>query len=77
MTTYYVATLGAYVLVDAENEVEARELGQPALEERYAEVRKGRPDAPVVIRTVRPASDDEIQLWQWHQEAMSGEEAKA
>lgn len=74
MTTYYVATLGACVLVDAENEAEARELGQPALEELYAEIREQQPDAPVVIRTVRPPTDDEIDLWQWHEEAVAADQ---
>ena len=33
MTTYYVATLARYVLVDAESEADARERGRAALRE--------------------------------------------
>ena len=40
MTTYLVATLARYVLVDAESESEARQLGQPALHALYADVRE-------------------------------------
>ena len=39
MTTYLVATLARYVLVDAESESEARRLGQPALYDLYADLR--------------------------------------
>ena len=69
MTTFYVATLARYVLVEAPNETEARRLGQPALQELYADVanRIGR-DLPVEIRVVRPATDDEIELMNWHRE---------
>ena len=77
MATYRVATLAAYVLVEAENETEARELGQPALEELYAEIRQQQPSTPVVIRTVRPATDDEIELRQWHQAAVADVEGSS
>jgi predicted Co/Zn/Cd cation transporter (cation efflux family) len=72
MTTFYVATRARYVLVEAANESEARKLGQPALQEFHAEVsaRIGR-ELPVEIRVIRPATDDEIELEQWHRE-MSG-----
>jgi len=33
MTTYYVATLARYVLVDAESEADARERGRASLRE--------------------------------------------
>ncbi len=36
---YYVATLARYVVVEAENEAQARELGAAALHELYADVR--------------------------------------
>ena len=70
MTTYYVATLACYVLVDAENEVQARQLALPALQERYAEVLGDR-DAKFEIRTVRPATADEIKWMAWYLESLS------
>ncbi len=73
MTIYRVATLACYVLVEAENETEARQLGQSALEGRLRDERR---DAPVVIRTVRPASADEIELRQWHQDATAHDHAE-
>jgi hypothetical protein len=63
MTTYYVATLARYVIVDAANETEARKLVIPALEKLQAET--GR-NVPVEIRTVRPATANEIELANWH-----------
>ena len=74
MTTYLVATLARYVLVDAEDESEARRLGQPALHALYADVRErlGK-DVPIEILTVRPAADDEIDLWKWHHEMVARE----
>lgn len=61
--TYFVATVSRYVLVDAENEDEARRLGQVALHDLYADLRErmGK-DVPVNIVTVRPATQDEIEL---------------
>ena len=69
MTTYFVGTLARYVLVDANDETEARALGQPALHELYADVRErlGR-DVPINITTVRPATPGEIDLQRWHDE---------
>ena len=57
MTTYYVATRARYVLVEAENETQARELGQVGLHELYADLREhwGR-EVPHDIHTVRPAT---------------------
>jgi hypothetical protein len=74
MTTYYVATLARYVLVDAENEEQARQLGQVALHELYADVRErlGN-DVPIEIRTIRPATTDEIDLGRWHEEMVARE----
>jgi len=68
MKTYYVATLARYVLVDAREETEARTLGQPALHDLYADLheRFGR-DIPIEIKTVRPATEAEIDLWQFHE----------
>lgn len=77
MTTYYVATLAKYVLVDAENEADARERGHAALHELYADLRErlGK-EVPVNITTIRPATDEEIELWRWHQEMVAGEAEK-
>ena len=74
MTTYLVATLARYVLVDAESESEARRLGLPALHALYADVRErlGK-DVPIEIRTVREATQDEIDLWNWHHKMLEGE----
>jgi hypothetical protein len=49
--THYVATLAQYVLVEAENEEQACERGQAALEELYAELRERHPNVQVEIRT--------------------------
>ena len=72
MTTWYVATLSRYVLVEAEDEASARELGQTALHDLYADLRErlGR-EVPVTILTVRQASDDEIDLCRWHDEMVA------
>ena len=74
MTTYLVATLARYVLVDAENKAEAERLGRRDLEELYADIREraGR-DMPVVIRSVREATQEEIDLWNWHHAKLEGE----
>jgi hypothetical protein len=66
MTTFYIATLARYVLVDADNESDARERGFAALRDLYAD--DGRAGAAINIRTVRPATDDEIELQGWHTE---------
>ena len=74
MNTYLVATLARYVLVDARDETEARELAIPGLHALYADVRQrlGR-DVPIEIRTVRLATQDEIELWKWHHEMLNRE----
>ncbi len=74
MTTYYVATLACYVLVEARNETQARELGCAALHELYADLREklGR-EVPINIQTVRLASDAEMELRDWHQEMLKQE----
>lgn len=69
MTTWLVATLARYVLVDAEDETAARELGQAALHELYADLREHYGQGvPIQILTVRPATEGEIDLWRWHHE---------
>jgi hypothetical protein len=74
MTTWYVATLARYVLVEAEDEASARELGQAALHEMDTEIheRLGR-DVPITIVTVRPATEGEIGLQRWHDEVVARE----
>jgi hypothetical protein len=75
MKTYYVATLARYVLVDGDTDAEARRLGHAALHDLYADVRErlGR-DVPIDIVTVREASADEIELCNWHNRQVEGEE---
>ena len=63
-TTYYVATLASYVLVEAADEQEARAKGTDAL---AAFDQSG----SIEIRTVRPASGEEIRLSRWHQEMLN------
>ena len=76
MTTYFVATFARYVLVDAETEARARELGQLALHELFADLRERTGgDVPIHVLTVRPATREEIQLWTWHHERVSREQA--
>ena len=74
MTMYYVATLASYVLVDADSTDEARTLGCNALAHLQAHERQplGH-DVPTTVRTVRPATADEIELWNWHHDKLSQE----
>ncbi|MBX3435742.1 MAG: hypothetical protein KF847_20685 [Pirellulales bacterium] len=76
MTTYYVASLARYVLVEAEDAAAARVAGQAALHDLFADLRErlGR-DVPIEIRTVRPATTDEIDLLKWHREMLAREAA--
>ena len=78
MTAYYVATLACYVLVNANNEAEAHELGKPALQNLYAESRERvERYAPIEIHTVRPATEDEVELMNWHTEIVAREAARS
>ena len=63
---YHVATLAKYVLVDAENDADARQRGEVALRELDA----GR---LINIRTVRPATADEIEFDRQHRMALATE----
>lgn len=76
MTTFYVATLARYVLVEADDETAARVVGHAALYDLYADLRErlGR-DVPIEIRTIRPATTDEIDMMKWHR-AMLAREAE-
>lgn len=77
MKTYYVATLARYVLVEAEDEAQARELGRPALHDLYADLRErlGK-EVPIDIRTVREATTEEIELWTWHHNMLEAEKKR-
>jgi hypothetical protein len=71
MTTFYVATRTCYVLVEAADEGQARELGRPGLAALYRE-QLGR-EVAVEIHTVRPATAKEIELQKWHDENLASE----
>jgi len=66
MTTYYVATLASYVLVEAADKSVARQLGHAALVQLTG-------NATPHIRTIRLATNDEIELSRWHQEMLDRE----
>ena len=76
MTMYYVATLARYVLVEASSEAEARHRGHDWRYNLYADLRErlGN-DVPINILTVRPATDSEIDLQQFHDEMVAREHA--
>jgi hypothetical protein len=72
MNMYFVGTLVRYVLVEADDEAQAKQRALPALHDLYADARAELGgDIPINIRTVRPATDDEIDQWNWHQEMMA------
>jgi hypothetical protein len=71
MTTFYVATRASYVLVDAADETQARQLGQPALAALYRETLGI--DVPIQIHTVRLPTSDEIETMNWHNEMVARE----
>ena len=64
MTTFYVATLARYVLVEAENEAQAHERGYAALEQQQNHVH---------IRKIRHATSGETRLSRWHQDLVASE----
>jgi hypothetical protein len=74
MSTYYVATLARYVLVEAENELDARGRGQAALHDLYHDLRErlGK-EVPINIKIVRLATEDEIKLGRWHEQKVAQE----
>lgn len=59
---YYVGTRVHYVLVEADDEAEAQTKAKPLLKELVTH------NFPIEIHTVRPAMEDEIELWDWHHE---------
>ena len=67
MTSFYVATRARYVLVDDENEAQARELGSAALQRGLD------PGMSAKIRVVRSATDGEIELSEWPRETVARE----
>lgn len=68
MSKYLVATLAIYAIVEAKDEADARLKGGAALYELYADVRaRHGGEVPIVIRTIRLATPDEIDLWDAHQ----------
>jgi hypothetical protein len=74
MTKFYVATLARYVLVEADTEDQAREAGRRALFDLYANLsERFNHDVPINIRTVRPATAEDIELWKWHHEMVGKE----
>jgi hypothetical protein len=72
MTTYYVATLAHYVLVDAPTADEARVRAVPLLEQLLEQLRGGPGRFPVAVRTVRPATADEIELMRFDARMRAG-----
>ena len=62
------------MLVDAEDETQPRRRGEPMLYDLYEDMRRrlGR-DVPIDSRTVRPATNDEIDLRNWHHEITAHE----
>ena len=67
--TYYVTTLSRYVLVECETETDARNIGLDRLRQLYRDERHpnaGSLDTDSVL-VIRPATDAEIDLWQFHQ----------
>ena len=76
-SAWLVATIARYVLVNARDEAEASRLGRPALYELYADMRErlGR-EHPIVIHTVRRATEGEVEQWNWHYEMVAKENAQ-
>ena len=77
-TTYYVAPLARYVLVDAASEAEGRTLGQTALYDLYADLRErlGK-EVPITIQLCRPATDEEIAMMRRHKGCLAREMPRA
>jgi hypothetical protein len=65
---YRVATLSRYVLVEANDETEARTLGEVALGELFPELMR-----KALIRSVTLATAEDIELWKWHQDFLARE----
>lgn len=77
MTTWFVATRACYVLVEADDEETARRDAVPGLRDLYADIRKQMGcDIPIEIHTVRPATESEIELWNFHHEMLARDAAR-
>lgn len=64
------------MLVEAVDEAQARQFGQAALLELYAnDCARLDKDVPINILTVRHATDDEIEFWRWTRETLTREGA--
>ena len=63
---FRVATLSRYVLVEAADETEARQLGEAALRGLFPELMQ-----KATVRSVVLATDDEIEFWKWHQDMLA------
>ena len=55
------------MLVDAADEAATKNSGQIKLQELFGTA------VPIEIRTVRPATADEIDFWSWHLEKVAAE----
>jgi len=66
-TTFFVAMRFRYVLIDAKDEREAMEESHEEFHELFAGLRERLGGfLPIEIQTCRPATDDEIELWNTH-----------
>ena len=70
MSIFYVATLAQYVLVEDATVEEVRERGLVELRDQYAEHGLR---LPTEARTVRLATDEEIEFHRWHTERVAAE----
>ncbi len=66
-----VATLSKEVLVQAADETEARQLGEAAHRDLDPELMQ-----KTTIRTVRLATEDEIEFWKWHQDLLGDQQTE-
>ena len=63
---FRVATLSRYVLVEAADETEARQLGETALRDLFPDLMQ-----KTTVRSVTLATDDEIKFWKWHEDMLA------
>jgi hypothetical protein len=69
--------MARYVIVEATDETDARVQGKAALHDLYADIREREGwDVPITIQTVRPATEKEIELWDWHHARVAEEQAR-
>jgi hypothetical protein len=66
-TTFFVAMRFRYVLIDADDEQEAMEESREKFHELFADLRERLGGFLLIeIQTCRPATDEEIELWNAH-----------